>query len=105
MRAKWNIDAEEQTISCDFTGITRLGENEGAGGLRGSLVVDKWIRDGRPDFNETTLRLKAKANNLPTQLISSLSGGQDLVSIIGNAIDIDTVVSASADPASEGTVE
>lgn len=105
LTAQWNLDAGAGNFSLDFTGLTRLGENEGAGKLYGSLAFTHWMRNGRPDFNDANIVLNTTASHLPTQLVSSLSGGPDLAEIIGNALNVDLAVNGSFQPGTDGTVK
>ncbi|MEI8365747.1 MAG: hypothetical protein WCF65_04940 [Parachlamydiaceae bacterium] len=105
LSAYWSVDGATENIALDFSGITRLGENEGAGKLRGALAINHWIKEGRANFSEAVVLLTTTASNLPTQLVSSLSGGTDLVAIIGDALNIDLAAKGSFDPKSDGTIK
>lgn len=104
LTADWAIDAASKLISVDFSGITRLGENQAAGKINGSLNLTKWIHNGALDLNQAAVRVNAIASKLPTELISVLSGQRYLAPIIGNAVDLSIEADASLAQAENGTI-
>lgn len=89
LKAEWTIDAAAKRIAIDFSGLTRLGDNAAAGKVDGALAIDEWMNGDAIDFNNASLRIDTMASNLPTELIAVFSGQNDLVPIIGSALDLD----------------
>ena len=104
LTADWSVDAASKIISMDFTGITRLGENQAAGKINGSFQFTKWIQNGVLDISQAVVRMSAIATKLPTEFVSALSGQQFLVPIIGNALDLSIEADASLAQTENGTI-
>lgn len=104
LNADWKIDAATKLMAIDFTGVTRLGENQAAGKLNGSITVNNWIYGGAIDLSKAVVVVNANASKLPTELVSALSGQKDLVPILGNAIDLSIEANAAITSAEKGTI-
>jgi hypothetical protein len=88
LSADWSFNGSTKTISMDFAGITRLGETQAAGKINGSIALNNWLQNGSFDMAQARIQAKANANQLPTELLSVLSGQQALAPVIGSAIDL-----------------
>lgn len=102
--ANWTVDAASKLITIDFTGMTRLGENQGAGKISGSARAKNWIKGDALDFKQTAMSVNINANTLPTELISAFSQQQDLGPLLGNAIDLSVMANMSLSPQQTGDV-
>lgn len=88
LKADWTIDGSDERFGIDFSGLTKLGESEAAGRIDGAIVVDRWIQGGKIDLSNAILRIDTIASKLPTELLAVFTGWDDLVPVIGNALDI-----------------
>lgn len=102
--ANWSIDGEKKLMSLDFKGITRLGENQAAGKIDGTIAINQWLKNGSVDLTQAIVKVNANASKLPTELISALSGQKELVPILGNAIDLSIEANAPLASSEKGTV-
>lgn len=104
MTAHWAIDGGNKLITLDFSGATRL-EQQAAGKLTGALAIENWLNGGVLSFNQATMRISTNIHKLPTAMLSALSGQNELLPLIGNAIDMGIKGKFSLMPHPKGNLE
>lgn len=95
LNADWSIDGSAKELLLDFTGVTRLEEQQAAGKINGSIAINDWLQNGSLDLTHAYIQANAKANKLPTEILSVLSGQKSLSPVLGNAIDLSVEANAS----------
>lgn len=124
----WIIDLASERITVNFAGSTRqeksaVADLEGmefdsfnetdterlrkktmAGKFRGSASLSQWTHNNSANFQGAVLEVRAKADALPTELLSVLSGQQDLSPILGNEVDLFVDACTPLSGQDEGTV-
>lgn len=89
--ADWLVDASKELLSLNFIADTRL-EQEAAGTVKGNLSIRKWLKGTALDIDQVVIDASATASKLPVEILNVLTGNKNLLPLIGDAIDITTVV-------------
>lgn len=92
----WEFDGPENLLSLKYSGMPEIKE-EAAGKISGGIYVknvlnilnsDLFIDSPQENGEKTSIEFSFNSHNLPVKLLSQLTGKNELVSIIGNAIDV-----------------
>jgi len=128
LATRWFFDPQSSLISVNFTGSTLAKENHPiqidpqeplpltdsdwrkfrgehmAGKFRGSASLRDWNKGDAIDFQQSTLNLRGSADALPTELLSMLSGKQELIAILGDTVDLSVDVDTALSEQGNGTL-
>lgn len=85
----WEIHAPENLINLQVQATTKLNSGRLEGTVDGTWHFSHWLQDGKVNFNGAQLNGQLKLANFPVAFIEKISGQQDLISFIGQALNID----------------
>lgn len=94
MAAEWEFDGVHQLISLDFSANPRL-KQQAAGKVKGNILIDNWLHQKKVDFSKAKVRANASIYKLPIEILNVLLGEQDLLPIVGNALDVNAAADFS----------
>lgn len=92
----WKFDGPENLLSLKYSGIPEINK-EAAGKISGTVYVknilnilnsDLFVDSVQENGEKSSIEFSFNSHNLPVKLLSRLTGKNELVSIIGNAIDV-----------------
>ncbi len=85
----WEINALNNSIALQFNGLTKLYSGRLQGSLEGFLHISQWIEKNKMSLAHAQFDSQLKLVNFPVAFIEKISGQEDLISLIGSAINID----------------
>jgi hypothetical protein len=101
----WQINVPEQLMNLRVKGLTKLNGGRVEGSIDGQVQLSHWMREGELNFSKASLDSQMKVVNFPTAFLEKMSGQEDLVSLIGQTMDIDFSTKFSSVEKLDGNLE
>lgn len=85
----WEISAPNNRITFQAKGITKLNSGKIEGSLEGLLQISHWFNRNEIALSQANIDAQLKLVNFPVGFVEKISGQEDLIALLGQAINID----------------